>query len=174
MEISPYLNIYSQKSIYGSTTAHGLISLTALIFMIWIIFLTIYHFIRKYQRKDTKLIETKQLQVINTKPKVKVITKEVPVTKVVKQRILPSNIVEIKAPSIVKQNIVNKTNIEEQTNKEIERRIKESHAFDDIITKEEYIYLLELLKKQKRPKKVIRVDDQSALRRLQDMFESVR
>ena len=35
------LNIYSTKSIYGSTEAHGLISLTALIFMIWIIFLTI-------------------------------------------------------------------------------------------------------------------------------------
>ena len=165
------LNIYSTKSIYGSTEAHGLISLTALIFMIWIIFLTIYHFIRKYQRKDTKLIETKQLQVVNSKPKV--ITKEVPVTKVVKQRILPSNIVEIKAPSTVKQNIV-KTNIEEATNKEIERRIKESHVFDDIITKEEYIYLLELLKKEKRPKKVIRVDDQSALRRLQEMYESVR
>ena len=171
------LNVYSTKSIYGSTEAHGLISLTALIFMIWIIFLTIYHFIRKYQRKDTKLIETKQLQVINSKPKVitkeVVVTKEVPVTKVVKQRVLPSNIVEIKAPSTVKQNII-KTNIEEQTNKEIERRIKESHAFDDIITKEEYIYLLELLKKEKKPKKVIRVDDQSALRRLQEMYESVR
>ena len=177
------LNIYSTKSIYGSTEAHGLISLTALIFMIWIIFLTIYHFIRKYQRKDTKLIETKQLQVVNSKPKVitkevpvtkeVVVTKEVPVTKVVKQRILPSNIVEIKAPSTVKQSIV-KTNIEEATNKEIERRIKESHVFDDIITKEEYIYLLELLKKEKRPKKVIRVDDQSALRRLQEMYESVR
>ena len=108
------------------------------------------------------------------KPKTKIIRQEVPVTKVVKQRILPSNIVEIKAPDIVKQQIINKEIIDELTNKEIEKRIKESHAFDDIITKEEYIYLLQLLKAQRKTKKVVVNDDQSALRRLREMYESVR
>ena len=186
------LNIYSQKSIYGSTNAHALISLSAIIFVTWIIFLTIYHFIRKYQRKDkvevriptknvtikpkvikeeSRLIPTKNVTI---KPKTKIIRQEVPVTKVVKQRILPSNIVEIKAPDIVKQQIINKEIIDELTNKEIEKRIKESHAFDDIITKEEYIYLLQLLKAQRKTKKVVVNDDQSALRRLREMYESVR
>ena len=57
---------------------------------------------------------------------------------------------------------------------EIEKRIKESHAFDDIITKEEYIYLLNLLKSQRPVKKVEVIDDQSALRRLQEMYKSVQ
>lgn len=168
------LNIYSQKSIYGSTSAHALISLSAIIFVTWIIFLTIYHFIRKYQRKDKVEVNRVSTKNVTIKPKTKIIRQEVPVTKVVKQRILPSNIVEIKAPDIVKQQIINKEIIDELTNKEIEKRIKESHAFDDIITKEEYIYLLQLLKAQRKTKKVVVNDDQSALRRLREMYESVR
>ena len=168
------LNIYSQKSIYGSTNAHALISLSAIIFVTWIIFLTIYHFIRKYQRKDKVEVNRVSTKNVTIKPKTKIIRQEVPVTKVVKQRILPSNIVEIKAPDIVKQQIINKEIIDELTNKEIEKRIKESHAFDDIITKEEYIYLLQLLKAQRKTKKVVVNDDQSALRRLREMYESVR
>lgn len=170
------LNIYSTKSIYGSTNAHGLISLTALIFMIWIIFLTIYHFIRKYQRKDTVEEKVKVVEKIVEKevPVEKIIKEEVPVTKVVKQRVLPSNIVEVKVPSIVKDQMIKNNNIEEATTKEIERRIKESHAFDDLITKEEYIYLLNLLKSQKKTKEVVINNDQSALQRLQEMYKSVQ
>lgn len=167
------LNIYSQKSIYGCAEAHGLISLTSLIFMTWIIFLVIYHFIRKYQRKD-EVVETKVKTKIVEKIVEKEVPKPVPVTKVVKERVLPSNIVEIKVPSVVKQEIINNDKIDEITNKEIEKRIKESHAFDDIITKEEYIYLLNLLKSQRPVKKVEVIDDQSALRRLQEMYKSVQ
>ena len=120
---------------------------------------------------EVNRVSTKNVTI---KPKTKIIRQEVPVTKVVKQRILPSNIVEIKAPDIVKQQIINKEIIDELTNKEIEKRIKESHALDNIITKEEYIYLLQLLKAQRKTKKVVVNDDQSALRRLREMYESVR
>ena len=48
------LDIYSQKSIYRNTSAYGLIELTSIIFIFWIIFLIIYSIIRKYQKKNKK------------------------------------------------------------------------------------------------------------------------
>ena len=70
------LDVFTQKSVYENKQALGLIELSSTIFVLWIIFLIIYRLIRKYQtRKD---------------PKEKV--------KVIRKRIIPSNINVVKHP----------------------------------------------------------------------------
>ena len=140
------LDIYSQTSIYENYTAHALIELTSLIFILWMIFLIIYKLIRIYQvnRDGEKL-------------PVKVIEKPIIEEKIVKERILPDNIVEVAIPNFAKKDSLeinlDEDEIEYRTNIEVEKRIntkiREAHAFDKMLTKEDYIVLLGLLKQNK-------------------------
>lgn len=140
------LDIYSQTSIYENSTAHALIELTSLIFILWMIFLIIYRLIRIYQinRDGEKL-------------PVKVIEKPIIEEKIVKERILPDNIVEVAIPNFAKKDSLeinlDEDEIEYRTNIEVEKRIntkiREAHAFDKMLTKEDYIVLLGLLKQNR-------------------------
>ena len=155
------LNIYSQKSIYTNNSAIVLIQLTSAIFISWIIFLTIYYLIRRYQEKNN--------------PKNK---------EVIRKRILPSNLVEIKIPDIAykqskKKIEISKEEVEritrEEANKYVQEKIKESKQLDNFLTKEDYIVLLKLLKEKKQEKnKEIDKDDQESYLKLQEMYRSVR
>ena len=155
------LNIYSQKSIYTNNSAIVLIQLTSAIFISWIIFLTIYYLIRRYQEKNN--------------PKNK---------EVIRKRILPSNLVEIKIPDIAyrpnkKKVELSKEEIEkiakEEANKYVQEKIKESKQLDNLLTKEDYIVLLKLLKEKKAEKnRKITNDDQESYLKLQEMYKSVR
>ena len=69
------LDVFTQKSVYENKQALGLIELSSTIFVVWIIFLIIYRLIRKYQtRKNPEKV------------------------KVIRKRILPSNINVVKHP----------------------------------------------------------------------------
>ena len=155
------LNIYSQKSIYTNNSALVLIQLTSAIFISWIIFLTIYYLIRRYQEKNN--------------PKKK---------EVEKKRILPSNLIEIKIPDIAykqskKKVELSKAEVEkitrEEASKYVQEKIKESKQLDKFLTKEDYLVLLKLLKEKKQEKsKEIVHDDQESYLKLQEMYKSVR
>jgi len=155
------LDIYSQESIYKNDSALALIQLTSTIFILWIVFLIIYYIIRRYQEK--------------------IISKKRPV---LKKKILPTNLVEIKLPKVAykinrNQVEINKEEIEritkEKADKYIKEKIKESKELDNLLTKEDYIVLLKLLKEKKREEeKKKNRDDQQSYIKLQEMYESVR
>ena len=161
------LDIYSRKSIYRNTNAYGLIELTSIIFMFWIIFLIIYKVIRNYQTKNKKEVIAR-----------KVIYKEKP------KRKLPSNIIPTNIPKLVLQekNIqLDENKIQELTDKEVQRRvniiINESHQLDNFLTKRDYINILKILKKEilnKKVEKKVETDDQSSYQRIQKLYENLK
>lgn len=59
------IDVFSQTSIYGNEKASALISLTSIIFIIWIIFITIYKIIRSTQKKKKIVIKKKPLKKLN-------------------------------------------------------------------------------------------------------------
>ena len=166
------LDIYSRKSIYENASAYGLIELSSLIFMIWIIFLVIFTGIRKYQNRNKKE-EIARRVIYKEKPK----------------RQLPSNIVRINPPKLALQEKINikldEKEIKELTDKEVERRvnliINESHQLDDFLTKRDYINILKILKREIMNKKVnkhiekkVVTDDQSSYQRIQKLYENLK
>ena len=161
------LDIYSQKSIYKNTNAYGLIELTSIIFMFWIIFLIIYSIIRKYQTKNKKEVIARRV-VYREKPK----------------RQLPSNIVPTSIPKLVlKENTIelDEDKIKELTDKEVQRRaniiINESHQLDNFLTKRDYINILKILKKEllnKKVEKKVETDNQSSYQRIQKLYENLK
>lgn len=160
------LDIYSRESIYKNINAYGLIELTSIIFLFWIIFLIIYGVIRKYQ--------------INNKKKQEVIARKVIYKE---KRKLPSNIVRINPPRLAhKENInikLDEKEIEDLTNKEVQRRVniimKESHELDNFLTKRDYINILKILRKEiiNKKEKVV-IDDQSSYQRIQKLYENIK
>jgi len=162
------LDIYSRESVYKNINAYGLIELTSIIFLFWIIFLIIYGVIRKYQ--------------INNKNKQEVIARKV-IYKEKEKRKLPSNIVRINPPRLAHQESINikldEKEIEDLTNKEVQRRvntiIKESHELDNFLTKRDYINILKILKKEilNKKEKVV-IDDQSSYQRIQKLYENIK
>ena len=151
------LDIYSQHSIYANDKAHALIELTSIIFMIWIIFLITYYAIRRYQEKKQD--------------------KE----KVVKKK-LPNNIIEVDSPKIALKVTEPPKLDEEEINakvaEEVEKRVKtklaENKALDNILSREDYVLLLKVLKEKKEEKTKEIIDDQSSLMKLDEMYKSVR
>lgn len=51
------LDIFSQTSIYGNEEAHAIIELSSTIFFVWVIFLILYKLIRKYQTRNSEVVE---------------------------------------------------------------------------------------------------------------------
>ena len=162
------LDIYSQKSIYENRNAYGLIELTSLIFMFWIIFLIIYTGIRKYQNRNKKEEIARR-----------VIYKEKP------RKVLPSNIIQISPPKLaLQENIkikLDEKEIQELTDKEVQRRvnsiINESHQLDDFLTKRDYINILKILRKEiinKKEEKKVETNEQSSYQRIQKLYENLK
>ncbi len=144
------LDIYSTTSIYDNANAHALIELTSIIFILWMVFLIIYRLIRMYQ--TNKYGEQTSVRVEK-----KIIEKPIIKEKVIKERVLPSNIVEVAIPNFARQGSLeiklDEKELEQRANIEVEKRIntkiRESHAFDKMLTKQDYIVLLNLLKQTK-------------------------
>ncbi len=162
------LDIYSRESIYKNTSAYGLIELTSIIFMFWIIFLIIYSSIRKYQNKNKKEVIARKV-IYNEKPK----------------RKLPSNIIQINPPKLALQKNINikldEKEIQDLTNKEVQRRvndiINESHQLDNFLTKRDYINILKILRKEivnKNKKEKVVNDEQNSYRRIQELYQNLR
>lgn len=153
------LNIYKQESIYNNQNAHALIELSSIIFVSWIIFLLFYKWIRKYQNKNYN-------------------------TKVVKKKILPSNVIVVRSPDKafkykkeeLKPQII-KGDIEKEIEKRARKLINESKEFENLLSKEDYIILLNMLKEKKQKDAQIinsNTDEQASYAKLQELYKSVK
>ena len=80
------LDVFTQSSVYGNEKASALIELSSVLFIIWILFLTIYKIILSYIKKDNR---------VRVK---KVIVRQ-------KEKILPENFIPTKNPTMVYGNI---------------------------------------------------------------------
>ena len=144
------LDVFSQTSVYGNTKAQALIELTSTIFIVWILFLLVYKFIKPYFFKEP-------------------VKKKVIIKKVVKK---PDNYKPIEAPYQVKasNNVI----------KVEKRPVENTSQYSDLLTIDDYKLLLNILKEQKEKEKLEkerqeRVDkEQAKYRELQDLYRSVR
>lgn len=144
------LDVFSQTSVYGNTKAQALIELTSTIFIVWILFLLVYKFIKPYFFKEP-------------------VKKKVIIKKVIKK---PDNYKPIEAPYQVKasNNVI----------KVEKRPVENTSQYSDLLTIDDYKLLLNILKEQKEKEKLEqerqeRVDkEQAKYRELQDLYRSVR
>lgn len=147
------LDIFTQSSVYENKEALALIELSSTIFIVWILFLIIYKFIRNYQLKK---------EVKDTVVNEKVTTK----------RRLPENIKEVPIPYHVTTSTKNKT---------IEITPKEDTSqFAGLLTVEDYKLLLSILQDHKKREKEEQLrkqkeyEEQAKYRELQELYKSVK
>lgn len=120
------LDIFEATSVYGNKSALALIELSSSIFVLWILLITIYQLIKKYQKgKELVLDEIPEESKYNIK--------------------MPSSIAVVDIPERVyaTENIEKKKEIEEKREKDI------VDVYDNMLTLEDYKLLLELLKKSR-------------------------
>ena len=116
------LNVFKQESIYSNQNAHALIELTSIIFITWIMFIIIY----KIYKKDNK----GQMKKV-------IVTKEIPVEKVIEK------IVYVEKPNTNKKVEVLKPY---ETNKNFNKNT-------DDFTLQEYKTMLQILKNSNKKAK---------------------
>ncbi|MBR1936284.1 MAG: hypothetical protein IJ842_01190 [Bacilli bacterium] len=144
------INVYETKDLYKNNNIRALINISAIVFILWICFLLIYKFILVYLNKDHKV-------------KVKRV--------IIKQKVLPENYVNVKAPSKVLGN-----NIKKDIPKDI--------LVKDTLTLEDYKVLLEILKERKKKikkkNKLLKIIDdeylkeQNKISELDALYRSIR
>lgn len=120
------LDIFEATSVYGNKSALALIELSSSIFVLWILLITIYQLIKKYQKgKELVLDEIPEESKYNIK--------------------MPSSIAVVDIPERVyaTENVEKKKEIEEKREKDI------VDVYDNMLTLEDYKLLLELLKKSR-------------------------
>ncbi len=147
------LDVFNQSSVYSNLNAQALIELSSLIFIVWLLFLTIYKVIKsliiKPQPKITKPLQVKtEKTLIKEEPK---LYRQIPV------------------PYVVKTN-TNKVEVEKVDTK----------SYDDLLTLDDYKLLLSLLKKQKQKEqqekeRAAKLDKENAkFYELQQLYKTVR
>ena len=102
------LDVFTQTSVYGNKEAQALIELSSTIFLIWIFFLVVYEIIMIYQRKMNP-VDAYRVEKVVVEKRQRILPsniREIRATEVVKlgtrERILPENIKEIRSPKFVK------------------------------------------------------------------------
>ena len=102
------LDVFTQTSVYGNKEAQALIELSSTIFLIWIFFLVVYKIIMIYQRKMNP-VDAYRVEKVVVEKRQRILPsniREIRATEVVKlgtrERILPENIKEIRSPKFVK------------------------------------------------------------------------
>lgn len=124
------LNVFDNSSVYGNNDALALIGLSSTVFIIWVIFMIIYKIIRGKQKVG--------------------VVERVRQKEVVKNR-LPSNIIEVAVPKVVKEVVKIKEEIVpkvvEQTSliDFYKQRNEEIQKYDSILTLEDYKTVLAIL-----------------------------
>ncbi len=134
------LDIFDQSSIYGNEQVAALISLSSIVFIVWLLFLLIYKFIRATQKKEE--VE-------------KVITKYVKVP--LKKNI--AGIVEITPPVLVKKVVDQKqatVTLEEKMDID-QKLIKE---YENMLTLDDYKLVLDILKNNQDKTNMINIEDE--------------
>lgn len=135
------LNIFEVTSIYGNNKALALIELTSHIFILWILLIIIYHFIKKFQLKNKDLVleEIPQESKYNQKESGKIIC--------------------VDSPTTVYQ-------VKRKEEKKAEKK-EMKNIYDSMLTVEDYKLLLQLLKEH-RHKEEIKVDDLKEQHKLEE------
>ena len=102
------LDVFTQTSVYGNKEAQALIELSSTIFLIWIFFLVVYKIIMIYQRKMNS-VDAYRVEKVVVEKRQRILPsniREIRATEVVKlgtrERILPENIKDIRSPKFVK------------------------------------------------------------------------
>ena len=142
------LDVFDTTSIYTNRSAQAIIELSSTIFILWMIFLTLYKAIRIYQTKDYKVVKRK---VVSKKTK----------------RTLPKYVREIPGPKFVKAapTLVNKID----TSTELKQ-------FENLFTLEDYKLLLSILteRREKEKKDQLRKEreekEYAKFRELKDLY----
>lgn len=150
------LDVFDQASIYANKDAGAIISLSSTIFIGWILFITIYKMIRKYQRKNEPIIIQKKKSI---KQPVKVPV--IPIKEVIKyKKKFPENYENIIVPNELIGTVTTKIEekpiepiiivqnqqpqvIESKIDIEKEEQLKE---YESMFTLEDYKKVLEILK----------------------------
>lgn len=142
------LDVFSQSSVYGNEKASALISLTSIIFIVWIIFLVIYKIIRHLQKgHQEQAVQTQYIEVPVKKINPNIMGIEAP--KIVNGGIkkkpdvipieeVPPNLVQMGQPQDIQQPLV-----------EIEKDRELLKEYENMFTLEDYKLVLELLKNNK-------------------------
>lgn len=143
------LDVFSQSSVYGNEKASALISLTSIIFIVWIIFLVIYKIIRHLQKgHQEQAVQTQYIEVPVKKINPNIMGIEAP--KIVNGGIkkkpdvipieeVPPNLVQMGQPQDIQQPLV-----------EIEKDRELLKEYENMFTLEDYKLVLELLKNNKK------------------------
>ena len=153
------LDVFKQNSVYGNKTAQGLIELSSIIFIIWILFLSTYKIVSIILNKNDNIKEKE------------VITKKV----VVKEKVLPDNINKITCPKYVKAEV--KKEIKEDINIPhiISNDQKLVEQLENNLTLNDYKNILKLLK-YKIKKIDIKENNKSIEqhRLIEELYKSIR
>lgn len=125
------LDVFDQTSIYNNNEVAGLISLSSTIFIVWIIFLTVYKMIRKSQKKHQKV--------------------KIPVRKIITyKKKMPSNYLTINVPEEV-FGVVNKTTYVDSNILEFYNTEKiEKEKYESMFTLDDYKKMADILKSDKK------------------------
>lgn len=128
------IDVFNQTSLYGNSDVHSLIELTGLIFILWILFLTIYKII--YSFLDSKN---------NTSSTSKVVNESVVTNNKVSK--LPNDVREVSAPFLVKREMTKPVIV-------YEKPVTPNTAiYEQMLTVEDYKLLLSILREEKNKKK---------------------
>ena len=140
------LDVFDQSSVYKNTDASALISLSSIIFVVWIIFMIIYKIIRQNQRKNQK--------------------EKVPVKRIIRyKKMLPSNYQSINIPTKLvgkpgksrPQGVYVDSNLIDFYKQPKEVNILKE--YEAMFTLEDYRKMLELLKEN--DKKIVKKDSKN-------------
>ena len=169
------LDVFTQSSVYENKQALALIELSSIIFVTWIIFLTIYKLIRIYQTRNKVEVKQKQKKSIVNKKRLPDFAREIEAPRV--------------ASSISKKHQQEIKNKQAAAKKELElikkqEEQKQLEEFDKLFTLEDYKKMLDILKTEKNKKEekkenieepiLIEQEEQKKLTELQDLYKSVR
>lgn len=146
------LDVFSQTSVYGNEKASAMISLTSIIFIVWVVFIIIYKIIRKTQKAKNlgnEEVVTKYVEVPVKRVNPNIVNVDFP-------KLIAGTVSQKKEPQVVPMEYYNKKleikNRElELKNRELEIRNKEieSNKYGNMFTLEEYKTVLNILKGNK-------------------------
>ena len=132
------LDVFDQASVYKNNNVAGLIGLSSTIFIVWIIFITVYKLIRKNQKKHQKV--------------------KIPIRKIITyKKKMPSNYLTISVPDEVygkfgipkEKGVYVDSNLLDFYNTE---KVNINNQYESMFTLDDYKRMVEILKEDKKEK----------------------
>lgn len=145
------LDVFTQSSVYGNTSAQALIELSSILFILWIIFLIIYKIMKAIIIRSEPMPLPAPIQPKVERPEIR--------------KIAPKAYRQIQPPCVVKAN-TSKIKVEKN----------QTQKYDDLLTLDDYKLLLNILREQKEKEqqkkdRQARIDkEQAKFRELQSLY----